>query len=667
MEEFVKYGINKVAACVPQVKVGDVDANVAEITRLAVETGEMKGCTLAVFPELCVTGYTCADLFSQTFLLQKALKGLIKLCKNSLTYGFPCVVVGAPLVIEGSLYNCAVVIGAGRIWGIVPKRHIPNYAEFYEKRWFASGAGQLNRKITLELGCPYNEYEYDSEEKKLIEDIDFGPNLLFRISNMTVGIEICEDLWVPSPPSSDLCRQGADIIVNLSATDENIGKHDYLLSLIRQQSARCRCAYVYASAGWGESSTDLVFSGNAIIAFDGSIVALSPRFNPFSFFESAFIDLELLANERMKYNTFADGASDLSPIKTVEVKGKGSLLMTHPYDYERLPVDPLPFVPSDAKDLTSRCEEITSIQSWGLMQRLEATGCRKAVIGISGGLDSTLALLITVKAFDALGIPRKNILAVTMPGFGTTDRTHDNAWNLMGILRVSRVEIPIGESVKKHFEDIGHDERIHDATYENGQARERTQILMDLANKVGGMVIGTGDLSELALGWCTYNGDQMSMYGVNASIPKTLVRYLVKWFALKSGKKAAKLLEDIIETPISPELIPANPDGTIEQKTEDIVGPYELHDFFLYHTLRNGFSPSKIYYLAKLAFRESDYYDVIKKWMLTFYRRFFSQQFKRSAMPDGPKVGSVCLSPRGDWRMPSDAVVKMWMREVENL
>ncbi|MBD5203282.1 MAG: NAD(+) synthase [Bacteroidales bacterium] len=656
--EISRFGMYRVTAAVPQVHVGDIDANVEAILKMAHEAGE-GGSSLVVFPELSLTGYTCADLFSQRLLIQKALKALEAICDaTGEDETMPALVIGLPLIVEGNLYNCAAVVTAGKILGIVPKIHIPNYSEFYEKRWFASGADKPMR--LLNLSDSLTGFDVASR----FSEVPFGTNLIFAVDGVKFGVEICEDLWMPSPPSGNLCRMGADLIVNLSASDDNIGKHAYLLSLVSQQSARCRCGYIYASAGWGESSTDLSFCGKALIASDGVVLATSPRFRPQGFMESAIIDVDLLRHERAKYNTFFDSDSSLATPYIVTSR----LSSRRVVDADKeLYVDAAPFVPSDSDHLTARCEEIFSIQAWGLMQRLSATGCKKAVIGISGGLDSTLALLVTIRAFDALGLPRENILAVTMPGFGTTDRTHDNAWNLMGELGVNRKEIPIGESVRLHFRDIEQDENNHDATYENGQARERTQILMDLSNKVGGMVIGTGDLSELALGWCTYNGDQMSMYGVNASVPKSLVRHLVSWYASVSDPDVRNLLLDIVDTPISPELIPAAADGSIEQKTEDIVGPYDLHDFFLYHTLRNGFSPLKIFFLASHAFDGRFDKETILKWLRTFYRRFFSQQFKRSAMPDGPKVGSVCLSPRGDWRMPSDASSRMWLKELDEI
>lgn len=646
-----------VAAAVPYVRVGDIDFNVNEIVRIC-EKFIPEGADVVVFPELCVTGYTCADLFRQQTLLDQTENALRTLAGKIAQFD-ALVIVGAPLRWRGRLYNCAVAIAGGNIMGAVPKIHIPDYNEFYEKRWFESGFGIEGEELDV-TG----------------EKIPFGTDLLFKSGGATVGIEICEDLWVPAPSSERLARQGADVIVNLSASDELIGKHDYLRGLVAQQSGRCRCAYVYASAGWGESSTDLVFSGNAMIAVDGRIVAEGKRFCPSSQCVTARVDIESLRADRMCVRSFFDGVESLPPVRTVVNsdreehhgftvdgivnEGKASL--------EGLSgVSPTPFVPVDSERLDAHCEEITSIQAWGLMQRLAVTGCKKAVIGISGGLDSTLALLVTAKAFDSLGLSRENIVAITMPGMGTTDRTHDNAWDLMGELGVTRREIPIGKAVDQHFSDIGQDPERHDAAYENSQARERTQILMDVANMVGGMVIGTGDLSELALGWCTYNGDQMSMYGVNASVPKTLVKYLVDWHAKRGTDEARRLLEDIIDTPISPELIPANSDGTIEQKTEDLVGPYELHDFFIFHTLRYGRRPIDIFRLARVAFTKK-YDDVtILKWMRVFYRRFFTQQFKRSAMPDGPKVGSVCLSPRGDWRMPSDASSALWLAEIDRM
>ncbi|MDE7159539.1 MAG: NAD(+) synthase [Muribaculaceae bacterium] len=651
-------GFIRVAAAVPRVDIADPDTNARRIIEMARQAAE-KGISLIVFPELSVTGYTCGDLFNQSLLLDKALQALDTIADQTLeivadkTLGCGiCIVVGAPIMIEGSLYNCAAVIQGGRVRGLVPKTYLPNYNEFYEKRWFTP-ATALKDGATL-------------------GDIPVGRDLIFDLSGVKFGIEICEDLWVPAPPAAALAMAGADMVLNLSATDENIGKHAYLLDLIRQQSARCRCAYIYSSAGAGESSTDLVFSGNGIIAEDGAILAQSPRFSRDDTLTTADVDIEKLRNDRRRFATFAEGRSVVhaTEFRTVTLPpGIGSLHNPAQYtDFPNRNVARLPFVDSDPARRDENCGEIISIQTWGLEQRLEATGCKKLVIGISGGLDSTLALLVAVRAFDRLGINRKGIIGITMPGYGTTTRTHSNATDLMRLLGVTSMEISIAEAVDQHFKDIGQSKEVHDATYENGQARERTQILMDMANKTGGMVLGTGDLSELALGWCTYNGDQISMYGVNASIPKTLVRHLVEWFAAHADADTARVLRDIIDTPISPELIPAdNGADTIAQKTEDLVGPYELHDFFLYHTLRNGFSPRKVFALARKAF-SGEYDDAtLLKWLRNFYRRFFSQQFKRSCMPDGPKVGSVCLSPRGDWRMPSDATSRLWLAEVDAL
>lgn len=643
-------GFIRVAAAKPAIKVGDVDFNVAEISRIA-KSIESKKVKILLFPELSLTGYTCSDLFFQSNLIEKAEAGLLQIEKFSTSIN-TALIVGVPIAFNNALYNCAAVIYKGEVRGIVPKSFLPNYNEFYEKRWFTQG----------------------KKERQLIKinnrGIPFASNLIFSIDDIKFGIEICEDLWVPIPPSSEMCMNGAEIIFNLSATDELAGKHKYLVDLILQQSARCRAGYVYSSAGSGESSTDLAFSGNCIIAENGVLLCESKRFSLEPQIEIADIDVELIINDRIKHNTFhSDKVYDDSLIisldsETVPPENKNLYLPAELYRN----INPTPFVEKDEERLRERCKEISSIQAWGLAQRLKAINCKKAVIGISGGLDSTLALLVTVKAFDMLKLDRKGIIGITMPGFGTTERTHSNAWNLMEELGVTPIEIPINNAVQIHFSDIGQNPDVHDATYENSQARERTQILMDMANKTGGIVIGTGDLSELALGWCTYNGDQMSMYGVNSSIPKTLVRDLVKGYMMsENNEKVKKTLQDIIDTPISPELLPAADDGTIAQKTEDFVGPYELHDFFLHSMLRHSFSPTKIYMLACLAFKETYNCETIKKWLLTFYRRFFSQQFKRSCMPDGVKVGSVCLSPRGDWRMPSDACMAMWIKEVEQL
>lgn len=650
------------AACSPTVRSGDIGYNVGCIIEMA------KGCAaekveLAVFPELSVTGYTCADLFGQEILLARVADGLEELSKAINGLGIT-IAIGAPLRKGNALYNCAVVINGRGIVGAVPKSYLPNYGEFYEKRWFKPAPTPGEDTITIGT----------VRKRGVLHEVPFGTNLIFDCNGAKFGIEICEDLWVPNPPSTRLALGGAEIILNLSATNELIGKHRYLLDLLRNQSARCRCAYVYASAGTGESSTDLAYAGNCIIAENGTIVSESPRFEIGEKCSIADIDVRSLGHDRRHFETFAEvtGNSDIRIVNASTTSDSGAVS-----DIESEAVNDLryrrvkkhPFLDDNAEAMAERCEEISSIQAWGLMTRMRAIGCRHAVIGISGGLDSTLALLVTVKAFDMLGLDRKGITGITMPGFGTTGRTRSNASILMEMLGVTAREIPIGEAVRQHFEAIGHDPAVHDVTYENCQARERTQILMDVANQVNGLVIGTGDMSELALGWCTYNGDQMSMYGVNASIPKTLVRYLVEGYARDAESKGnnalADVLRDIIDTPISPELLPPTPENTIEQKTEDLVGPYELHDFFLYHMLRFGTEPRKILYLARTAFDGIYDTDTIRHWLRTFYHRFFAQQFKRSCMPDGIKAGSICLSPRGDWRMPSDASARLWMEEIE--
>lgn len=639
------YGFVRVAAAIPPVSVADCRANVEGIIGLINEAAA-RGVQLVVFPELSITAYTCGDLFGHRLLLDEAEHSLQYLLEQ--TASLPLLsVVGMPVASATRIYNCAVVFSGGKIRGVVPKTYIPNYNEFYEARWFTSGADADFDEITL---CG--------------QQVPFGTNLLFRFGRATLGVELCEDLWTPCPPSSYHALQGADIIANLSASDELIGKHDYLLSLLKQQSARCRAAYIYASSGFGESSTDLVFAGNAIVAECGTVVAESERFSFEPQLVVTEVDVERLQGERCVTNTFSSASVAGKPYHTVDC----SDIPVVPVHYTRT-VAPHPFVPSHPETLDRRCREILDIQISGLAKRLLHTHARTAVIGISGGLDSTLALLVCVQAFDKLSIPRDRIVGVTMPGFGTTDRTYQNAIGLMQALGVTVREIPIREACIQHYKDINHDIAVHDVTYENSQARERTQILMDIANQTNGMVIGTGDLSELALGWATYNGDHMSMYAVSAGIPKTLVKYLVAWVARHRIEDAARaILLDIVDTPISPELIPADEQGNITQKTEDLVGPYELHDFFLYYMLRFGFRPAKIYYLAMRA-RFDQPYDAatIKKWLTIFMRRFFNQQFKRSCLPDGPKVGSVAISPRGDWRMPSDASSAMWLRECESL
>ena len=641
----MNYGFVKVAAAVPLVQVADCFYNIEKIEGLMRQASE-KGVQIIAFPELSVTGYTCLDLFAQQTLLNGAEAALLQLVSNTADLDI-LTIVGVPLRTENRLINAAVVFQKGAIRGVVPKTYLPNYKEFQEQRWFTS-ATEL-RESTISIGK---------------EEYPMGSHLLFRSGRLTAGIEICEDLWVPVPPSSLLTMEGANIIFNLSASNELIGKHAYLRSLICQQSARCMAGYVYASSGFGESSTDLVFAGHGSIAENGNLLAESPRFTMEEQLVISEIDIETLQNDRQVNTSFMYGTSGLPKEKAqvvdFQVRIPDGFSLTRP-------VDPHPFTPS-GEALKERCEEIFHIQVAGLAKRLVHAHAQTAVVGISGGLDSTLALLVTVMTFDALKMPRGQIIGITMPGFGTTDRTYTNACDLIRSLGVTLKEIPIKEACLQHFRDIDHDPSVHDVTYDNSQARERTQLLMDVANQKNGLVIGTGDLSELALGWATYNGDHMSMYGVNGSIPKTLVKYLVEWVANHKVDDASRLtLLDIVDTPISPELIPADENGNIKQKTEDLVGPYELHDFFLYHFLRFGSYPSKIYFLAQKAF--AGIYDnaTVKKWLYTFFRRFFQQQFKRSCLPDGPKVGSVSLSPRGDWRMPSDAVSRLWLEEIERI
>ncbi|MCM0719506.1 NAD(+) synthase [Parabacteroides sp. W1-Q-101] len=640
----MNYGFVKVAAAVPHVQVADCFYNIQQMEGLMRQASD-KGVQIIAFPEMSVTAYTCLDLFAQQALLKNAEQALLKLVSDTADLN-TLTIAGAPLVTENRLINAAVAFQSGKILGVVPKTYIPNYKEFQEQRWFTS-ATELRDK-TVSIGD---------------RTYPLGSHLLFTAGQVKVGIEICEDLWVPIPPSSLLAMEGANILVNISASNELIGKHHYLRSLICQQSARCMAGYVYASAGFGESSTDLVFAGNGIIAENGTLLEESPRFTMQEQLVISEIDIENLQNDRQVNTSFMHGASTLLGGETITIpfalsENSGQPVLTRS-------VDPHPFTPSgDA--LKERCEEIFQIQVAGLAKRIVHTHSRTAVVGISGGLDSTLALLVTVMTFDALNIPRNQILGITMPGFGTTDRTYTNACDLIRSLGVTLKEISIKDACLQHFKDISHNPSVHDVTYENSQARERTQILMDVANQENGLVIGTGDLSELALGWATYNGDHMSMYGVNGSIPKTLVRYLVEWVAHNRVDEASRAtLLDIVDTPISPELIPADENGNIKQKTEDLVGPYELHDFFLYHFLRFGSSPAKIYFLAQQAFGGSYDKETIRKWLHTFFRRFFQQQFKRSCLPDGPKVGSVSLSPRGDWRMPSDAMATLWLKELD--
>jgi NAD+ synthase (glutamine-hydrolysing) len=640
-------GFLKIATAIPRVQVADCSYNTSCIKKL-IEQAAGQNVQIVCFPELSITGYTCADLFQQQLLVEEAEKSLAGLVEETKQLNIISI-VGLPVRVGSGLFNCAVVFGSGRIYAVVPKTHLPNYNEFYEKRWFVSSKDAVIDTITL-AG----------------QSVPFGIHLLIGSGNFRFSIELCEDLWVTVPPSSLHALMGAQLIFNLSASNEIIAKNDYLISLIAQQSARCLAGYVYAGAGFGESSQDVVFAGKGIVAENGRILSMADRF---SFDEQLLvseIDIDLLTNERQHNASFAQDGTAMFPslpeYRLIEcpIPAVGSFTLTRS-------VSPTPFIPSGT-ELDRRCEEIFSIQIGGLAKRFVHTQSKIAVIGISGGLDSTLALLVTALTFDKLSIPRTNILGITMPGFGTTGRTYNNAIDLMNSLGVTIREIDITAASLQHFNDIGHSEDIHDVTYENTQARERTQILMNIANKEGGLVIGTGDLSELAMGWCTYNGDHMSMYGVNSGVPKTLIRYLVSWVANhKVSGKSAATLSDILDTPVSPELLPTDNNGDIAQKTEDIIGPYELHDFYLYYMVRYGFSPSKIFYLAQHAFAGKYTGEVIRKWLKIFIRRFFGQQFKRSCLPDGPKVGSINLSPRGDWRMPSDAVASLWLKNIDEL
>ena len=634
----MKNGFVKVAAATPDIRVADVEFNTQNIIN-AMEEAQKNGAKILVVPELCVTGYTCSDLFDHSVLLKASRKALLEVAENTNDKDM-LVFVGAPLEVNGKLYNVAAAMNQGEIIGFTTKTFLPNYGEFYEMRQFTPGP-QIVREITF-------------EGKK----IPFGPQILFQAEGMeelVVAAEICEDVWSPVPPSIQAALEGATVIVNCSASDETIGKDTYRRALISGQSARLISGYIYANAGEGESTTDLVFGGHNIIAENGTVLKESSRYvNEIIYSE---LDLQRITGERRKNTTFQplDEETLVRVPFTVE-ETKTFLTRTFPKK---------PFVPSDEQTRAQRCEEILTIQAMGLKKRLAHTNARTAVVGISGGLDSTLALLVTARAFDMLGRDKKDIIAVTMPCFGTTDRTYQNACEMSKKVGATLIEVPIADAVNVHFRDIGHDPEDHSVTYENCQARERTQVLMDIANKTWGMVIGTGDLSELALGWATYNGDHMSMYGVNASVPKTLVRHLVKYAADDTKDEALKnVLYDVLDTPVSPELLPPK-DGDIAQKTEDLVGPYELHDFFLYFMLRFGYEPSKIFRIACMTFDGEYDKETIFKWLETFCRRFFSQQFKRSCLPDGPKVGTVALSPRGDWRMPSDACVAVWMKDLE--
>ena len=632
------YGYIKVAAAIPSVRVGDCNYNVSEIEKMII-SAEGTGVEIIVFPELSITGYTCQDLFRQEQLIDAAEMSIMKLLDFSRQLDIISI-VGAPVIVGGLLLNCAIVIQCGEVLGIIPKTFLPNYSEFYEKRWFASSQ-DLHPTDILYAGSKIH--------------VTSQPTIFHTYTGATFGIELCEDVWAPEPPSTQLTLAGADIIFNLSASDELIGKHVYLHSLLSQQSARTMCGYVYAGCGFGESTQDVVYGGNAMIYENGKCLNDSQRFSLEPQMVVSQIDFECMRGERRNNTTFVNAQR---VAREAIHRDCHSITMK---DFELIrDVNPTPFIPKE-NDMSASCEEIFSIQVAGLAKRLVHTGCKNVVVGISGGLDSTLALLVCVRTYDKLGYDRKGIIGVTMPGFGTTDRTHSNAVRLMKELGITQLEVSIRDACIQHFKDIGHDISVHDVTYENSQARERTQILMDLANKHNALVIGTGDLSELALGWATYNGDHMSMYGVNVSVPKTLIRYLVEYVAATSPSKATLL--DIVDTPISPELTPADEHGNIAQKTEDLVGPYILHDFFLYYFLRYGFTPQKILMLAKKAFSSSFDDETIQKWLKVFIRRFFSQQFKRSCLPDGPKVGSVSLSPRGDWRMPTDASSALWLAD----
>ena len=641
----MQHGFIKVAAAIPNVRVADCAFNTEQIKSLLMQA-EQNGVEVVCFPELSITGYTCQDLFHSQQLLDDAEISLISLMDFTRNYDVVAI-VGLPLPYCGSLLNCAAILQRGKILGIVPKTYLPIYNEFYEQRWFTSAADIPEGSIWC---CG--------------QQIPLVRHSLFHTTSCTFGVELCEDVWAPVPPSTQLTMLGADIIFNLSASNDYIGKYAYLRQLVSQQSARCICGYVYAGAGFGESTQDVVFSGKAMICENGTLLAEAVRHEYTPQLVISDIDVQRLHTDRRTNTTFAHCAREVKEMNCRRVECER--LMQKELPLNRM-VDPHPFVPK-GRTLDERCQEIFDIQVEGLAKRIVHTHAETVTLGISGGLDSTLALLVCERTFRKLGRDMRGIVGITMPGFGTTDRTYTNAVELMKNLGITIREIDIQEACTVHFRDLGHDMNVHDVTYENGQARERTQILMDAANQMNGFVVGTGDLSELALGWATYNGDHMSMYGVNVSVPKTLVRHLVSWVAHNyADENTRTILLDIIDTPISPELIPADEDGHITQKTEDLVGPYELHDFFLYYTLRWGFRPEKIFYLAQQAFKGAYSSEVIKKWLTTFFRRFFAQQFKRSCLPDGPKVGSCSLSPRGDWRMPSDASSASWLRSCESL
>ncbi len=641
-----EYGYLRVAGAVPNLKVADVDYNKNEIIKI-IKEAESKKIDILVFPELALTGYTSGDLFFQKILRKRTVESLMEIKEKSVGKEI-LFFIGVPLTKNGSLYNTAVALKNGKILGVVPKSFIPNYNEFYEKRWFSSGKNIKNSEIKIG-----------------IDTVPFGIDVLFNNDELElrIGVEICEDVWAPITPGQHQSLNGANLIVNLSASNDIVGKSLFREQLLSQQSAKCISGYVYSSAGYGESTTDLVFGCNIIIAENGSVIENDKSYTMKRKLVYSEIDVEKLNNDRIKNSVFSDSKEYKDKYRIVDF----SLNNKENYELKRF-VNPYPFIPQEEKDVEERCKEIFNLQTMALVKRIEHIGTKALVIGISGGLDSTLALLVSVNTVDLLKKDRKFIKGITMPGFGTTDRTYKNAIGLLKELGVDYEEISIKEATIQHFNDINQDINNKDVVYENTQARERTQILMDKANQINGIVVGTGDLSELALGWATYNGDHMSMYGINSGIPKTLIRYVIEWVAEGNfNRKVKEMLLDILNTPVSPELLPPDEKGKIKQKTEEKVGPYELHDFFLYNTVRNGFSPKKVYFLAKIAFKDSYDVETIKKWLENFYKRFITQQFKRSCIPDGPKIGSVALSPRGDWRIPSDTSLNMWIEELKNL
>ncbi len=635
----MKTGFVKISAVSPKIKVADVKFNTESIIASIKKEAEKK-TQFIVFPELCICGYTCADLFLQNILTESCEEALLRICAETRDTS-AIISIGLPVRADGALYNCAAVIQSGTVLAVIPKTYLPNYSEYYEKRWFASGDKAVSG--TVKIGG---------------NDVPFGKALIKASDDVTLGVEICEDLWVPVSPSEEMCFNGANLIVNLSASNEAVTKNDYRLSIIKAMSAKCFCAYAYASAGFGESTTDLVFSGACSIVENGALLSEGERFSPDGSVCTAYIDIEKLNAERIKNGSFSDNAEKFRSYEYHIIETDIEQLDYSDIERE---FNPLPFVPADNAEKDARCREILNIQSCGLAKRLQHTNQQKVVVGISGGLDSTLALLVSKRAMDILNLPYENIICITMPGFGTTDLTYTNAVSLIKSIGGTFIEIDIKPACILHMQDIAHDISIHDITYENTQARERTQILMDMANEHGALLVGTGDLSELALGWCTYNADHMSMYGVNAGVPKTLVRDLVRNEASRLDERTKSILESVLATPVSPELLPPDKDGKIEQKTEEQLGPYEVHDFYLYHFLRFGTKPQKLLFMAQRAFKDKYSEEQLTKWLKLFIKRFFSSQFKRSCLPDGPKVGSVSLSPRGDWRMPSDAESNLWL------